>query len=88
MMKADQQNITRLLKTAKGQIEGILKMVEEDRYCIDIANQILAAQSILRKTNKEILNAHLRHCVKEAFAAGDANEKIAEILAIMDNWSN
>jgi DNA-binding FrmR family transcriptional regulator len=86
-MQADQQSITRLLKTAKGQIEGILKMVEEDRYCIDISNQILATQSILRKINQEIINAHMHHCVKEAFAAGDANEKITEILEIMDKMT-
>jgi DNA-binding FrmR family transcriptional regulator len=86
-MKADQQSVTRLLKTAKGQIEGILKMVEEDRYCIDISNQILATQSILRKINKEIIHAHMHHCVKEAFTTGDVNEKITEILAIMDKMS-
>jgi DNA-binding FrmR family transcriptional regulator len=86
-MKADQQKITRLLKTVKGQVEGILKMVEEDRYCIDISNQILATQSILRKINKEIIHAHMHHCVKEAFTAGDVNEKIEEILGIMDKMS-
>jgi DNA-binding FrmR family transcriptional regulator len=86
-MKADQQSITRLLKTAKGQIEGILKMVEEDRYCIDISNQILATQSILRKINKEIIHAHMRHCVKEAFTTGDVSQKITEILEIMDKMS-
>jgi DNA-binding FrmR family transcriptional regulator len=83
-MKADQQSVTRLLKTAKGQIEGILKMVEEDRYCIDISNQILATESILHKINKEIIHAHMTHCVKEAFRSGNENEKIAEILEILD----
>ncbi|MEA4987492.1 MAG: metal-sensing transcriptional repressor, partial [Anaerovorax sp.] len=48
-MKADKNSVTRLLKTAKGQLEGILKMVEEDRYCVDISNQILATQAILNK---------------------------------------
>lgn len=64
-MKADKQKITNLLKTAKSQIEGILKMVEDNQYCIDISNQILAAESILRKTNKEIIHAHMTNCVKE-----------------------
>lgn len=49
-MKANKENITRLLKTARGQLDGILKMVEDDRYCIDISNQILATQSILKKS--------------------------------------
>ena len=52
-MKADRDKITRLLKTARGQMDGILKMVEEDRYCVDISNQLLATESILRKANKE-----------------------------------
>jgi DNA-binding FrmR family transcriptional regulator len=48
-MKADKELINRLLRTAAGQIEGIIKMVDEDRYCVDISNQILAAQSPQKK---------------------------------------
>ena len=48
-MKADHAQITRLLKTARGQIDGILKMVEEDRYCLDVSNQLMATQSILKR---------------------------------------
>ncbi len=48
-MKADKDSAIRLLKTAKGQIEGIMKMMEEDRYCVDISNQIMATSSILCK---------------------------------------
>ena len=48
-MKADHAQVNRLLKTARGQIDGILKMVEEDRYCLDVSSQIMAAQSILKK---------------------------------------
>lgn len=83
-MKADHDKIVRLLKTARGQIDGILKMVEDDRYCIDISNQILATQSILQKTNKEIIHAHMTHCVKEAFLAGNEEEKIDELMKILD----
>ena len=48
-MRADKQTVTRLLKTARGQLDGILAMVEADRYCVDISNQILATQSVLSK---------------------------------------
>ena len=48
-MKADHAQVNRLLKTARGQIDGILKMVEEDRYCLDVSSQIMAAQSILKR---------------------------------------
>ena len=54
------------LRTAKGQIEGILKMLEEGRYCIDISNQISAASSLLKKANIEILQGHLKSCLKTA----------------------
>jgi len=87
LMKADKNKINRLLKTAAGQIEGISKMVDEDRYCIDISNQILAVQSILKKANNEILNAHLHMCVKEAFNEGNEDEKIDEIISIINKVS-
>ena len=51
-MQADKQKVTRLLKTARGQMDGILKMVEEDRYCIDISQQLMATEAILNKVNK------------------------------------
>ena len=54
-MQTDKTKIIRLLKTVKGQIDGLIKMIEEDRYCIDISTQILASQSILKKINLEIL---------------------------------
>jgi CsoR family transcriptional regulator, copper-sensing transcriptional repressor len=83
-MKADKAKVTRLLKTARGQLDGLIKMVEEDRYCIDISNQLMAAQAILRTANKEIIHAHLKCCVKEAFEQGNEDEKIEELLAVMD----
>lgn len=83
-MKADRKNVDRLLKTARGQLDGILKMVEEDRYCVDISNQIMATQSILTKVNREVLKAHMQCCVKEAVQAEDHEEKVNEIMALMD----
>ncbi len=83
-MKADEKQITRLLKTARGQLDGILKMVEEDRYCVDISNQILATEAILKKANKEILRAHMKCCVKEALQTGQEDKKIDELIDIID----
>ena len=83
-MQADKQKVVRLLKTAKGQLDGILKMVEEDRYCIDISNQILATESVLRRANKEVLHAHMSHCVKQAVEHGDEDQKIEEMLEVLD----
>ncbi|PYG85892.1 DNA-binding FrmR family transcriptional regulator [Ruminiclostridium sufflavum DSM 19573] len=83
-MKADKEKVMRLLKTARGQLDGILKMVDEDRYCVDISNQLLATQAILRNVNREVLNAHLNCCVRDAFDKGDSQNKIEEIMGIMD----
>ncbi len=83
-MKADKTKVTRLLKTARGQLDGLVKMVEEDRYCVDISNQIMATQAILRTANREIIRAHLGCCVKEAFEQGNEEEKIEELLALFE----
>lgn len=83
-MKAEKQPIIQLLKTARGQIDGILTMIENDRYCMDVCNQVLATQSVLSKVNREILRAHLNTCVKEAFETDNAEEKIDEILLLME----
>jgi len=55
MMSEERKKALQLLKTARGQIDGIIKMIEEGRYCIDISNQILASQALLKKSNLEIL---------------------------------
>ena len=86
-MKADKDKVGRLLKTARGQIDGILKMVEEDRYCVDISNQVLAVESILKKANHEIIKAHMQSCVRQAFEDGTADEKIDEIITLIDKMS-
>ena len=67
-MQADRSEVARLLKTARGQIDGIIRMVEDDRYCIDIANQIMATQAILSKTNKLVLSASALSTMSIAFA--------------------
>ncbi|NLP25763.1 MAG: metal-sensing transcriptional repressor [Clostridiales bacterium] len=86
-MQADNTQVIRLLKTARGQIDGIIKMIEDERYCIDISNQIMATQAILRSINRKVLNAHLEHCVEEAFEKGDSHKKIQEIIGVIDKLS-
>ncbi len=76
--------IERLIKTARGQLDGILKMVEENRDCIDVSTQILATQSILKKVNIDILTNHLSHCVKETFESDDELAKQAKLKEVTD----
>jgi len=83
-MTADHAKISRLLKTARGQLDGILKMVEEDRYCLDISQQLMATEALLKRANREILEAHLRGCVQQAATAEDREKKIEEFAAALD----
>lgn len=73
-----------LLKTCRGQIDATLKMLNEERYCIDIANQILAAEALLKKANKIILKQHMQTCVKHAFETNDSEQKINEVITILN----
>ncbi|KJS82425.1 MAG: hypothetical protein JM58_15070 [Peptococcaceae bacterium BICA1-8] len=74
------------LKTARGQIEGILKMLDDDRYCIDISKQIFAVQSLLKKANMQILRNHLNSCVLGAMKEGQGEEKIDEIIYVLEKY--
>lgn len=85
-MHADKKKILRYLKTTKGQIEGIIKMVEQDRYCVDISTQVLAVQALLKKANNEVLRSHINNCVKEAFVEGNGDEKVEELMNIFDKY--
>ena len=58
-------------------------MIEEDRYCVDISNQIIAAQSLLKKANIQMLKQHMQHCVTEAFKEGEGKEKLDEVMMIL-----
>ena len=86
-MKADKKAVGRLLKTARGQIDGILEMIENDRYCVDISNQLLATRSILTEANQMVLKAHLQGCVQDAFENGDAEAKIDEVIQLLEKMN-
>ena len=86
-MMADKTVVERFLKTARGQIDGILKMIEEDRYCVEISNQILAADALLKKANCEVLSAHLKSCVRNAERQEEKDQKIDELISILTRIS-
>lgn len=70
----------------EGQIRGLSKMVNDDRYCIDVVTQISAVRAALRKVEEEILQDHVAHCVEHAIAAGDKRDqrkKIAELMEVV-----
>lgn len=82
-MNNEQKKALQALKTARGQIDGIIKMIEDERYCIDISNQILASSAMLKRANLLILEQHLQHCVLEAVEHRNAEEKMKEITDIL-----
>jgi len=74
------------LERIEGQVRGIARMLDEDRYCIDVLTQIMAVRAALRKVEEEILRDHVAHCVEGAIASGDADEqrrKVAELMDVM-----
>ena len=86
-MRADRKKLEPLLRTARGQLDGVLKMIECDRYCMDIVTQLQAVESLVHKAQREVLHAHLSGCVQEAFESGDPAlqaEKMDEVLALVD----
>ena len=71
----------------EGQVRGVARMIEEDRYCIDILTQIRALRAALDKVEQEVLSHHLEHCVADAFTAGserDRRAKVAELIKVLD----
>ena len=83
-MKADKAKIEKLLKTARGQLDGILRMLDQDRYCIDVSNQIMATQAILTKVNREILIAHMNSCIMNETYESNRTERIDELTHVLE----
>ena len=72
------------LNRIEGQVRGLAKMVDEDRYCIDIVTQISAVRSALRRVEEEILKDHVAHCVEHAINSGDKADQRRTIAELMD----
>jgi DNA-binding FrmR family transcriptional regulator len=74
----------------EGQVRGIARMVDDDRYCIDVITQIQAVKAALRRVEEELLRDHVSHCVEEAIQSGDAKEqrkKVAELMQVLGRRS-
>ena len=82
----ESQKAIETLKIAKGQIDGIVKMIEDERYCIDVSKQILSVIGLLKKANTIILKQHLNTCVQDAILQGKGEEKIEEIILILEKY--
>ncbi len=86
MQKETKIPVLKRLGRIEGQVRGIVRMVEEDRYCIDVVTQISAVSAALRRVEEEILRDHVAHCVEHAIASGDTKEqrrKVAELMGVL-----
>ena len=86
----DREALKRRLHRIEGQVRGIERMVDEDRYCIDVLTQISAVNTALESLAFKILDEHVRHCVAGAMTSGDetaAHDKTEELLAAVHRFS-
>ena len=82
-MVKDHKQIRKYLNIAKGQLDGIINMVDEDRYCMDISDQLMATRALLKKTNNLILKNHIDNCVRSAIINGD-DSKVDEVIKALE----
>jgi DNA-binding FrmR family transcriptional regulator len=76
----------RRLRRIEGQVRGLIRMVEADRYCIDVVTQISAVRAALRRAEEEILEDHVAHCIEDAIASGNTREqrrKVGELIEVL-----
>jgi DNA-binding FrmR family transcriptional regulator len=86
MRKDIKASVQKRFSRIEGQVRGLSRMVDEDRYCIDIVTQISAVRAALRRVEEEVLKDHVAHCVEHAIASSDKadqRKKISELMAVM-----
>ena len=90
MREAIKTSVQKRLNRIEGQVRGLSRMVDEDRYCIDIITQIAAVRAALGKVEDELLRDHVGHCVEHAIASGnkvDQRQKITELMDVLTRSS-
>lgn len=76
--------VLKRLGRIEGQVRGIARMVEDERYCIEVVTQIAAVRAALRRAEEEVLKDHVAHCVEHAIASGDHEEQRRKVAELMD----
>jgi DNA-binding FrmR family transcriptional regulator len=87
MNRDDKPRLLNRLSRIEGQVRGVARMVEEDRYCIDVLTQIRAVRAALSKVEGELLKGHLNHCIESAIVSGDQAEqrrKASELIELLE----
>ena len=87
MKRENKAKLSNRLSRIEGQVRGVARMVEEDRYCIDVLTQLQAVRAALSRVETEMLKDHLGHCIEAAIIAGDATEqrqKASELIQLLE----
>lgn len=82
--KTRRENVRKRLSRIEGQVRGLQKMIEEDRYCVDILVQVKAVNAALKKVEGELLKDHVDHCLAAAIASDDVNERETKVAELID----
>lgn len=83
----NKEKITTRLRRIEGQTRGLQRMVEQDKYCVDIMTQISSVQAALEQVSLLLMEDHMRHCVTEAIQQGNGEEKIKEVLSVIKHYT-
>lgn len=81
----EKEAVVNRLKRIEGQVRGIQRMVEEERYCVDVLVQISAINAALKKVGSTIIESHLKHCVSHAVQHGEGDAAIEELMAVLNH---
>jgi DNA-binding FrmR family transcriptional regulator len=84
MHEATKRSVAARLKRIEGQVGGVIRMVDDDRYCVDLLTQINAVRAALHKVEEQILRDHVSHCIADAFVSGDAVEQRHKVEELVD----
>ena len=78
------QQLQTRLRRIEGQVRGVARMIDEDKYCVDVVTQVAAIQAALDKVSLGLLDGHIRGCVREEIQAGGGDARVDELLQVMD----
>ncbi|MCG5236049.1 metal-sensitive transcriptional regulator [Xanthobacter oligotrophicus] len=84
MRTPTKEQVLKRLSRIEGQVRGLSRMVEEDRYCIDLITQVSAVRAALKRVEEEVLRDHVAHCVEHAIRSGDAEDQRQKVKELMD----
>ena len=78
------QQLQTRLRRIEGQVRGVARMIDQDKYCVDVVTQVAAIQAALDKVSLGLLDGHIRGCVREEIRLGGGEAKVDELLQVMD----